>query len=253
MKTQLILASMIATGILVGACGPKNEIPYEDESLDASHPVERVQPATSNVLSGVSQLLGFEPNEDKTVQLPLDGLAPVDMEPEQEDSSFQPARKVGQVAPQNKAVISEGYGQRWTGDFAPTLLPTSQADLVYQTYASRDGVFALSMETPLLNDLNADFDLDEATRYVQGKIDRMRVLILPEGERSKAWSKEIDRTLNGKPFKTVQPEIQGDDLEWVKLYRLEYGPIIPEVHILVMTEDHRAILVSAFGTLTIEE
>jgi hypothetical protein len=34
---------------------------------------------------------------------------------------------------------------------------------------------------------------------------------------------------------------------------LEYGPIIPEVHILVMTEDHRAILVSAFGTLTIEE
>jgi hypothetical protein len=253
MKNELILSALITTGILVGACGPKNEIPYEDESLEATHPVERVEHATSNVFSGVTQLLGIAPEAEENVQLPLDGLAPVDMEPEQEDSSFQPARKVSTATPTKKVAASEGYGQRQYGDFSPSMRPTSQADLIYQKYASRDGVFALSMDTPFLQDINSDFDVDDATRYVHGKIDRMRILILPAGERSQAWSKDIDRALHGKPFTTVQPKTQADDVEWAKMYRLEYGPIIPEVHILVMTDDQRAILVSAFGTLTIED
>ena len=58
--------------------------------------------------------------------------------------------------------------------------------------------------------------------------------------------------MNKKPFKRTKVDETSDDVRWMHVYRLNKGPVLPEVHLLMMDNDDQAIFVSAFGNIKVK-
>lgn len=141
-----------------------------------------------------------------------------------------------------------------------TLTATAQkknaAQEIYDKLEQEDDVLTLSFNKKMIDAIDSDVEWGEEMRYLNGDLDKVKLMIIEEGNASKI-AKYIFNKLDDLGYKlTDLPkdiEDERDDDDEVFLFTNKKGSRFSEAHILVVDEEGGAIFLSVYGDINVSE
>ena len=141
-----------------------------------------------------------------------------------------------------------------------TLAATAQkknaAQEIYDKLEQEDEVLSLSFNKKMIDAIDSDVEWGDEMRYLQGDLNKVKLMIIEDGDDASKMAKYIYKKLDQLGYKLTDLPEDGqkdDDDEEVFLFTNKKGNRFSEAHILIIGEDGGTIFLSVYGDITVSE
>lgn len=138
---------------------------------------------------------------------------------------------------------------------AATAQKSNAAQVIYDELEQNDDVLTLSFNKKMLESIDTDVEWGDEMRYLKGDFEKVKIMIIDDGENSKKMASYIFKKLEKLGYKLTDlpNEDDKDKVEKVSLFTNKKGNHFTEAHFLVRDKDGGAILLSVYGNITVTD
>lgn len=130
------------------------------------------------------------------------------------------------------------------------------AQEIYDKLEQEEDVLALSFNKQMLDAIDTDVEWGGSMRYLKGDLNKVKLMIIGEDEKSPSLSKYIYKKLDDLGYKLTDLPEEADDKdgdEEIYMFTNRRGNRFTEAHILIVDEDGSAIFLSVYGDITVTD